>query len=491
MALIQGGYQAWDITSQADKVLSIAEQLKNSYKGFIHDPANTNVDVEKRFAASHLFFTDKDLYYSRFRTSSPAYVVEFLDNDDRAPHRGFYKRTEVGIMYPEIVKSTDVPGPGKELVWKRREPVNIWQDESADIPDIHFRNSVDFHMFDFSRHFLDANSYALVKNSIFNAMRAGNAQLEKLWVDTFIATILGVWSYPMGDPLFQFFTGDDTYVPEETYSKVANLFLKKDGEMRKSLELFRKYILKHYVNRFPYLTNINQHEIIGQSQKLTIPKHDKMLADKSDASKILKYVQKCYLSEGSDKKLTEVGYSLRRLSIDSLSSVIFKVLDRMMSLNAMNWCGHEYGKDVKDKEGVALQCEPENLIVFMNNEDLKDMYKILGSQITGPFTETQTIQGTLASYRAMGVRFYGLNFILPSMAVIVDKVAFRFVEYFNESYSRFHEFDLVEATVHHMFKKPVLYKYAACTVVEPAEDQKFALPIGWGSEHLPYLRESS
>lgn len=202
--------------------------------------------------------------------------------------------------------------------------------------DIHFRNSVDFHIFDFSRHFLDSNSYSAVKNAIFDGMRRGNAKIEKLWVDTFLATLLGVWSYPLGDPLYQFFTGDDNYVPDQQFSKVSNTFLKKDGDARKYLTEFKKYISKYYVNRYPYLTNLNQHEIIGQSMDLSIPEHEKMLADKSDSSKLLKYVQKCFLSEDSSSKLNKAGFTLRRLSIDALSSVIFKVLDRMKTENAMN-----------------------------------------------------------------------------------------------------------------------------------------------------------
>lgn len=125
MALQREAYKNWDITGQAEKVLAISEQLKNAYKGSIWDPANTIVDVDKGFAPSHLFFTDKDLYYSDYSQVNPPYVYEFLDFDQRAPYRGFYKRTEVGVMFPEIVKKVDVPEPGNAIVWKRREPVNI------------------------------------------------------------------------------------------------------------------------------------------------------------------------------------------------------------------------------------------------------------------------------------------------------------------------------------------------------------------------------
>lgn len=490
MAVERKAYENWDSSGQADKVLAIAEQIKNAHKGSIWDPANAILDVDKAFAPSHLFFTDKDLYYSNYTLFNPQYVYEFTDFDQRAPFRGFYKRTEVGLMFPEVVKTSDVPQPGGQLVWKRREPVSIWQDESAPLADIHFRNVVDFRIFEFSKHFLDANDYARVKNAIFDSMRKGNALIEKLFVDTFIANILGLWSYPVGDILFRFFTDSDDYVPEEQYSKVARGFYLKDGEIKKNLKELGKYVRKYYINRVPYLTNVNTHEVIGQSMDLTIPEANKALADRADASKTLTYLRKCFLAQDSSNKYNKVGYALRRLSVDSLSSMIFKIINRMMTVNAMNWCGHEYGKDVKNTVGMELRSQPENIIVLMNNEDLSDMYKVLGSQITGPFTEKTSIAGTIERFTSMGVRFYGVDFILPSMAVIVDKIAFRFVEYFNESYSRFHEYDLVDSTVHHMFKKPVLYRKVACSVIEPADGQKFALPLGWASEHLPYIRES-
>lgn len=78
----------------------------------------------------------------------------------------------------------------------------------------------------------------------------------------------------------------------------------------------------------------------------------------------------------------------------------------------------------------------------------------------------------------MGVSFYPVEYVPPGMAAIFDSVCFRLVEYFNESYSQFFPFDLIDATVHHMFKKPVLYTKVACTVVEPGKDQKYAAPIG-------------
>lgn len=484
-------YQNWDIQDQAAKVFLLAEEVKNAYKASVLDPANTKAQVDANFAQANLFWNEKDLWYSDYQFLNPAYVDEFLDYDNRLPFRDRYVKTEVGVMFPHIVKAEDIPQPGQPLVWKKREPVNIWQDESAPLPDLHFRNVVDFRIFDYATHFLDSTSHANITNAIFDAMRRGNARIEKLWVDTFIASLLGLWSYPMGSVLFRFFTDDDSYTPDEQYSKVARQFYLKDGEIRKNLTKLKAAVKEYYKNRIPYLTNINTSEIIGQSLDRTIPKWDKALADRSDKTKTLAYVRKCFLAEDKNKKYTESGYLLRRLSVDCLAAMVFKVIDRMMTENAFNFCGHEYGKDMKEKEGMELRCKPENLLVLMNNEDLSDVLSVLGSQIKGAFTETSPHRGKVEEYLRMGVRFYGVDFILPSMAIVLDKVAFRFVEYLNESYSHFHEYDIVNSTVHHMMKKPVLYKKVACQVIELAEGQKYALPIGWASEHLPYIRDNS
>lgn len=125
-----------------------------------------------------------------------------------------------------------------------------------------------------------------------------------------------------------------------------------------------------------------------------------------------------------------------------------------------------------------LRCRPENLVVFMNGEDLDDMRITLGSQAMGPFTEQRGMISAISEFESMGVTFYPVNFVLPGMAVVLDTICFRLVEYFNESYSDFFPFELIDATVHHMFKKPVLYRYTACTVIELGKDQKYAVPLG-------------
>lgn len=199
--------------------------------------------------------------------------------------------------------------------------------------------------------------------------------------------------------------------------------------------------------------------------------------DRSDEAKSLAYARNLYLEKDQQQKYTRVGYNLRRNSLTSFSSVLFRTIDRMMTDNAFNWCGYTYGKDVKDTQAYPLACRPQNLVVILNGEDLTDMNVMLGSDVYGPFTEQRAIGPQVKAFENRGISFYGVPYVLPGMAAVIDTVCFRLIEYFNETYSKFFEFDLVEAVVHHMMKRPILYRYTACTVIEPGKDQKYAAPI--------------
>lgn len=62
------------------------------------------------------------------------------------------------------------------------------------------------------------------------------------------------------------------------------------------------------------------------------------------------------------------------------------------------------------------------------------------------------------------------------MAIVMDRICFRFVEYFNTSAEKLHEYELVKSVLTHSFKRPLLYRKVACNVIEPAKGQKFAPP---------------
>lgn len=113
----------------------------------------------------------------------------------------------------------------------------------------------------------------------------------------------------------------------------------------------------------------------------------------------------------------------------------------------------------------------------MNSMDLTDALNVKGSSVEGPFTDAMPIKSGIQKYLGMGVRFYGLDYILPSMCIVIDKLAFRIIEYFNREYDQFHAYDLVDSKVTHVYKKLVLYKIVACNTLELAKGQKYAVPI--------------
>lgn len=106
--------------------------------------------------------------------------------------------------------------------------------------------------------------------------------------------------------------------------------------MKKRIIDFGKWVRKYYVNRVPYLTNVNTHEVIGQSLDKEIPDWSKILVDRSDANKALQYLRNCYMDKNNSSKYTKVGFTLRRTSLQCFSSMLFRTIRRMMTDNAFN-----------------------------------------------------------------------------------------------------------------------------------------------------------
>lgn len=63
--------------------------------------------------------------------------------DERAHLRGNYKRTEIGIIFPDILKDEHERKPGDNLVTPKQHYVPFIQDQAAPIKDIHARTLVD------------------------------------------------------------------------------------------------------------------------------------------------------------------------------------------------------------------------------------------------------------------------------------------------------------------------------------------------------------
>lgn len=156
---------------------------------------------------------------------------------------------------------------------------------------MHLRNCVDFHNFDSTKHFLDAQSYFAFRDRSIESANGGNAALISLVVDYFIASIVGLYSYSKHSQLYKFFCDNDDMTPDEEWSKNARGFYFKSGEIKRHLKELRKHVKKNYISRFGYLTNIITHEIIGSNADTKVPPYGQKLVDRSDANKALAAVR--------------------------------------------------------------------------------------------------------------------------------------------------------------------------------------------------------
>lgn len=302
--------------------------------------------------------------------------------------------------------------------------------------------------------------------------------LAKLIVDTFIISLFGgfLHCYPVGHPLYRFFGEAEDVVPDQEFSKQAKKFYDKDGETRKRIQELSKWTSKWYKARIGYLTNLINHEVIGQNQDRKISKFTETKPDVSTKDKALATMRKWYLRTDSNGKYNEAGSTLRRTSLYSFASVLDGTLRDLTRLDSKNWCGHDFYEDTnKDKVGTPLRASPDKLLVFMNDEDLSEMRtRLRGSEADGVFTEA--FNGKIERWEALGVTFYGLNFIAPGTAAIVDEIAFKIREYFSGDYVQFHPYDLVTSRIKHIYVKPVLYEKVVARVIMPAEGQQYAVP---------------
>lgn len=491
-------WQKPDIQAETVKAFGLMDEMaKYIYKHEDTFPADKYEDIaDNMMIPSMLFWSDQDLYYTIRQSINPPYVQRFWEMDVKAPLRGNYKRTEVGEIFPEIIKDEHEKKPGQPLVTPKQKYVPFIQDQCAPIQDIHARTFVDWHQFDFAVQFNSFADYNRVVQMIWNVLAKANARLAKLLVDTFIVSLFGgfLHCYPTGHRLYRFFgSKKDDVVPDKEFSEMAHEFFggkdNEDGEVRKRIQELAKWVGKWYKARVGYLTNVLEHEVIGQNNNKTVAKFADCKVDLSTKEKALEAMRHWYLDTDSSSKYTKTGHTLRRISLYAFASALDGTIYDLTQDDTKNWCGYDFYADTnKDKSALSMQALPQDLIVFMNNEDLSEIrFGLKGSEASGVFTEA--FNGKIERWEKQGVTFYGLNFVPPGTAAIVDKLAFSIKEYFHGDYSQFHAYDLVESRIKHLYVKPVLYQKVVARVIHPAKDQKYAVPSYWGSKNLSFIAQ--
>lgn len=491
--LSRQAFTAPDISALTNRVFVNAEALTHLYRNEEQFSSNTYDDVDtKSIIPSILFWADKDLHYSFRKGSSAQYVSVFTEFDPRVPLRGGnFKRTEIGYHLPEVLTRDDDAKPGDGLITKKATYPTIYQDLNADMGVLHLRSCMDWHLLDFAKHFNNFQDYSRITGSIFDSMNRGLQLVDRLLVDTFVTSLFGgfLHCYPSANPLFRFFTdASDNFMPDESFSKNARQFYKKDGELAKYIGKLSKYTQLFFKAKRGYLTNLNSSEVIGDNSSAAIPKRSEMLDDTSDKDKTLKALRSWYLNTGSDGKYTDRGALLRRLSLQSFVMSLYGNIQELTDLSAENWSGHDFSAENKDKKGLTLSCNHSDLVVFLNNEDYEEAKNdLVGSPAMGSFTGR--LNGIIDRLEAQGVNFLPLRYIVPGTAAIIDKAVFSIKEFYHSDNFEYFAYHLVESRIKHVFKQVVLYQKMVGRILQLAKGQKYAVPVWWGSKHLPVLTE--
>lgn len=131
----------------------------------------------------------------------------------------------------------------------------------------------------------------------------------------------------------------------------------------------------------------------------------------------------------------------------------------MTTNNAVtNWMGHEPGKkgSLEDIYEIEMRARAEDLVVYMNSEDLKAGRVAVGGLEIGMFAGVTN--STVQEWESKGVSFVGIPFMLPGTFLILPRQALSVIVYFDETYQESFKYHLVDNHIKHLMAKVVAFK---------------------------------
>lgn len=214
------------------------------------------------------------------------WVKPFIRYDDKFFLRNGAVHTEMGHIYPTIVKDTDIPQPGDNLITKRGEYLRIIQEESGKDP-IYLRTVIDQRKFDHAERFYSFEQYAeIMQYYVTTLSRATNRFFNNLIAGMFIGMTGGAVMFDEGTELERMFqpTGKDV-TPTEAFSKMAREYYSNDGEVKKALKREIGRMVNNMKNRAVYDPSLIVDEVNAQPQEI---KESYKFPDISDEAKVKK-----------------------------------------------------------------------------------------------------------------------------------------------------------------------------------------------------------
>lgn len=461
-----------------------AADLTASYsKNVLTHPTQKYDGAQKQMSPQNPLWWVHTLVLSRQNYQLPEFARQFLVYDDKFFLRGGAVHTEMGVVYPEIVKSDSIPKPGEALTTPRADYIRIIQEESGKDP-IYLRTHVDQRKFDHAERFYSFFDYAQIMDHYIKVLSDGNVLfLETLIAAMIIAYTGGAVMFDEGSQLERFFqpTGKDI-CPTEEWSKKAREFYKDDGETKKVIKREAGRVAQCMKNRAIYDPTLIIDEI--NMQKVEIREPEKF-PDISDEAKTKKWLKSMYCDSTDPKKTNDL--SRRKALWGLLGAIEYKCHRMNLSRSVQNWMGYDTSKESRDDTyDFPMRCEYTDMVVLMNSEDYMDAKVTTGGLAIGMFAATQN--STLQNLQALGVTFHGVPYMLPGTFLILHKYQLQIVQYFDDIGTDKFFFHLVDTWIRHTMLKVISFTnfpghFGAMKTFQPS--------YVWLGKHYNYFKDAA
>lgn len=203
-------------------------------------------------------------------------------------------------------------------------------------------------------------------------------------------------------------------------------------------------------NRAVYDPTLVIDELNAQSQEIK----DYEFPDISDENKLKQWMKGMYTTTKNNKLMTHPD-SRRRCLWGLLLAISYK-LERMTTINSVcNWMGYDTKRtgSLDDVYDLEMRANANDLVVYMNSEDLKAGRVAVGGLELGMFSGTQNT--TIHQWEALGVTFQGVPYMLPGTFLILPRQALSVVVYFDQTYQETFNYHLVANHIRHTMAKVV------------------------------------
>lgn len=389
-------------------------------------------------------------------------------NYSNAELRKGFIHTETGRAIAELWTKT--PEPGEAITYKCHEWQRIFE-EIIDRDPVKLRVGLNTKSFQYVDGFTDAEHYAMVMDQISTA----GATAIKDAMKTFIYSMLlsGNQKAYIKNFYMDRLWGKNLQLTDDTESKAYKSFYATDGEFRKLCkeaagEFQAKFKNKRYFD--PMYATTWDFERKGNYE---IKKLEAVTSDADFKTKLL-----ARYALDNNNKTKPPKWITRDQCIWAMIEQLKRAVSDLTRIPAVENC-MEYDPHVANQPAdkqLPCRCTKENLVIFMNPDDLESCR--LGAGYTSP-------GGTSYGLRTigdLGVRTIPVDGMLPGEAYIMDTRAINIFPYYSGMFRNMNSWHLIDQThIHFQFKWGMFRYFAGMQIIAT----RWTPHPSWISEFAP------